>query len=110
MSRVRASSRAIELSESMRQTYGTSYRAQLCERGAICRFDRNSPSLTEKRTGEHGYNRIVIERLAVSSDCHDQQEGSAPLGATVSREGVNFSLYSREASSVELLLFNRAIV
>jgi len=32
---------------------------------------------------------------------------AAPLGATVSREGVNFSLYSRDASSVELLLFNR---
>jgi isoamylase len=32
---------------------------------------------------------------------------AAPLGATVSREGVNFSIFSRGASSVELLLFNR---
>ena len=32
---------------------------------------------------------------------------AAPLGATVSREGVNFSLFSRDASAVELLLFNR---
>jgi isoamylase len=32
---------------------------------------------------------------------------AAPLGATVSGEGVNFSLHSRDASSVELLLFNR---
>ena len=32
---------------------------------------------------------------------------AAPLGATVYREGVNFSLFSRDASGVELLLFNR---
>jgi isoamylase len=31
---------------------------------------------------------------------------SAPLGATVSRDGVNFSLYSRDASDVELLIFD----
>lgn len=30
---------------------------------------------------------------------------AAPLGATVMEDGVNFSLYSRKASSVELLLF-----
>ncbi len=32
--------------------------------------------------------------------------GSAPLGATVTRGGVNFSLYSRDASGVELLFFD----
>lgn len=32
---------------------------------------------------------------------------AAPLGATVSREGVNVSIYARDASSVELLLFSR---
>src|SRR5579862_746573 len=32
---------------------------------------------------------------------------SAPLGATVVHGGVNFSLYSRDASKVELLLFDR---
>ncbi len=31
---------------------------------------------------------------------------AAPLGATVSHDGVNFSLFSRKASAVELLLFN----
>jgi glycogen operon protein len=31
---------------------------------------------------------------------------SAPLGATVGGGGVNFSVYSRDATSVELLLFN----
>ena len=33
---------------------------------------------------------------------------SSPLGATVTRNGVNFSLYSRDASAVELLLFDQA--
>jgi len=33
---------------------------------------------------------------------------SAPLGATCTRGGANFSLYSRNASAVELLLFHRA--
>jgi glycogen operon protein len=33
--------------------------------------------------------------------------GSAPLGATPSPEGVNFSLFSRHATGVELLLFDR---
>jgi isoamylase len=33
---------------------------------------------------------------------------SAPLGATVTPNGVNFSLYSRHATNVELLLFERA--
>src|SRR6476619_821896 len=32
---------------------------------------------------------------------------SAPLGATVIDGGVNFSLYSRTATGVELLLFDR---
>ena len=32
---------------------------------------------------------------------------SAPLGATVESEGVNFSIYSRDATQVELLLFDR---
>ena len=32
---------------------------------------------------------------------------SAPLGATVRRGGVNFSIFSRSASRIELLLFER---
>ncbi|HXJ37734.1 MAG TPA: hypothetical protein VNH18_00575, partial [Bryobacteraceae bacterium] len=32
---------------------------------------------------------------------------SAPLGATVSCGGANFSLYSRDASGIELLFFDR---
>jgi glycogen operon protein len=33
--------------------------------------------------------------------------GSAPLGATPCRDGVNFSVFSRHATGVELLLFDR---
>ena len=33
---------------------------------------------------------------------------SSPLGATVTSEGVNFSLFSRTATGVELLFFDRA--
>ncbi len=33
---------------------------------------------------------------------------SSPLGATVSREGVNFSVYSKHATGIELLFFDRA--
>ena len=33
---------------------------------------------------------------------------SSPIGATVSREGTNFSVYSKHASSIELLLFDAA--
>ena len=32
---------------------------------------------------------------------------SSPLGATVVEGGVNFSLFSRSATGVELLLFDR---
>jgi glycogen operon protein len=40
---------------------------------------------------------------------HDLEHGrSFPLGATVSRRGVNFSLFSRSAARVELLFFDRA--
>ena len=33
--------------------------------------------------------------------------GSAPLGATILGDGANFSLFSRRATGVELLLFDR---
>ena len=33
---------------------------------------------------------------------------SSPLGATVSREGANFSVYSKHATGIDLLLFDRA--
>ena len=33
---------------------------------------------------------------------------SSPLGATVSREGANFSVYSKHTTGIELLFFDRA--
>ena len=37
----------------------------------------------------------------------DRKRGSSfPLGATVSQDGVNFSVFSRQATGVDLLLFN----
>ena len=36
------------------------------------------------------------------------QGGSAPLGATVTEDGANFSLYSRDAARLELLFFDQA--
>ena len=44
-----------------------------------------------------------IERGAVSKTAGQ----SSPLGATVKANGVNFSVYSRNASSIELLFFER---
>ncbi len=37
---------------------------------------------------------------------NDKPGLSAPLGATVTREGVNFSVFSKNATSVDLLLFD----
>ena len=47
-------------------------------------------------------------RVAIGSESSGQTTGnSSPLGATVVNGGVNFSLYSREARGMELLLFDR---
>jgi isoamylase len=46
-------------------------------------------------------------RLAQDSTGKGSLGASSPLGATVSREGVNFSVFSRNASRIELLLFDR---
>jgi glycogen operon protein len=46
-------------------------------------------------------------RLAQNSTEKGGLGASSPLGATVSREGVNFSVFSRDASRIELLLFDR---
>src|SRR5580765_8380282 len=50
-------------------------------------------------------NQVPFEPAAMTVG---EKEGeSCPLGATVFPHGVNFSLYSRRASDVELLLFDR---
>ncbi|HXI27169.1 MAG TPA: hypothetical protein VNG89_02060, partial [Vicinamibacterales bacterium] len=40
------------------------------------------------------------------TNARHQDGSSAPLGATVTAEGVNFSVFSRSATAVELLLFD----
>jgi glycogen operon protein len=50
---------------------------------------------------------VSSSNVSHSSSIATTSGKAAPLGATVSREGVNFSIFSREASAVELLLFNR---
>ncbi len=46
----------------------------------------------------------VIEAIVTNSNPNGR---SSPLGATVADGGVNFSLYSRTATGIELLLFDR---
>jgi glycogen operon protein len=46
--------------------------------------------------------------VAIGSESRGQKTGNSfPLGATVVNGGVNFSLYSREATGMEVLLFDR---
>jgi len=47
------------------------------------------------------------KREVPHSKGHCAMSGASPLGATVQPGGVNFSLFSRSATGVELLLFDR---
>jgi isoamylase len=50
-----------------------------------------------------------MNRISAHKDASAHTEGaSAPLGATVRPDGVNFSIFSRHADLVELLLFEHA--
>ncbi len=48
-----------------------------------------------------------VEKAAAAAKSVASAGGSSPLGATLVSGGANFSLYSRDASAVELLLFER---
>ncbi len=61
-----------------------------------------SISVFEAATATSGAQRIHQEVTAPAPNIGR----SAPLGATVGRGGVNFSLYSRDASEIELLFFD----
>jgi isoamylase len=61
-----------------------------------------SISVFEAATATSGAQRIHQEVTAPAPHIGR----SAPLGATVGRGGVNFSLYSRDASEIELLFFD----
>jgi pullulanase/glycogen debranching enzyme len=51
--------------------------------------------------------RAVIEKFSATASGAERRGRSSPLGATVFPDGVNFSGFSRGASAVELLLFDR---
>jgi isoamylase len=57
----------------------------------------------EAAKASNGAQRIHQETMAPASNIGR----SAPLGATVSCAGTNFSVYSRDASGIELLFFDR---
>jgi isoamylase len=52
---------------------------------------------------------LEMERLPMRSDAaHDPRRGSSsPLGAAPCRDGVNFSVFSKHAAGIELLLFDQ---
>lgn len=50
----------------------------------------------------------IIAEQQLSAVRASEVGSSSPLGATVTSEGVNFSIFSRHASEVELLLFDTA--
>src|SRR6266404_4767946 len=51
--------------------------------------------------------QIVVDQIAASVNRAGNTGQSYPLGATILADGVNFSVFSRSASGVELLLFDR---
>lgn len=67
------------------------------------------PATIETRssdTASPGIAKMTAANLAGDGLCKSKGE-SSPLGATIVFGGVNFCLYSRNATQVELLLFNR---
>lgn len=51
--------------------------------------------------------QAVVEEMSAATDRADSTGQSYPLGATVLPDGVNFSVFSRGASAVDLVLFDR---
>jgi isoamylase len=51
--------------------------------------------------------QAVVEEMSARANRAESTGRSHPLGATSLPDGVNFSVYSRHASAVELLLFDR---
>ncbi len=63
------------------------------------------------RTASRNAVETVVREIPLASDrvrISETTGHSSPLGATVSEAGVNFCVYSRGASGMELLLFDRA--
>jgi pullulanase/glycogen debranching enzyme len=51
--------------------------------------------------------QAVVEKMSAAANRAESTGRSYPLGATIFPDGVNFSVFSRGASAVELLLFDR---
>ena len=52
------------------------------------------------------FEEVVVEETRAAAHQAERPGRASPLGATVVPGGVNFSVYSRNASGVDLLLFN----
>src|ERR1700719_1824111 len=52
-------------------------------------------------------DQAIVEKMSAMANRAESAGRSYPLGATVFPDGVNFSVFSRGASAVELLLFER---
>ena len=52
-------------------------------------------------------DQTIVEKMSAMANRAESAGRSYPLGATVFSDGVNFSVFSRGASAVELLLFDR---
>ncbi|HUL02272.1 MAG TPA: hypothetical protein VLV16_03450, partial [Gemmatimonadales bacterium] len=51
--------------------------------------------------------QAVVEKMSASPNGAERIGRSSPLGATIFPDGVNFSVFSRNATGVELVLFDR---
>src|SRR5580704_15862925 len=65
-----------------------------------------APPASEIGIDQLSMNAIAGEQRAVREAAVEEYGRSFPLGATIVPGGANFSVYSRGASSVELLLFD----
>jgi len=69
------------------------------------------PRVQHSPNGRKGGDRMspaqLLEELGPVINRENERGRSSPLGATVDARGVNFSVYSRDASRVDLLLFDR---
>jgi glycogen operon protein len=51
---------------------------------------------------------MTTDTETTDTHCLEERGNTSPLGATISRGGVNFSVFARDCTGIELLLFDRA--
>jgi isoamylase len=64
-------------------------------------------ALSRREAMTRGATRRHLERATMSSETDPQTGRSFPIGATLVNGGANFSVFSRNAASIDLLLFDR---